>query len=169
MIPFEYAYNTFEVTISADEILQSPTEVVTIAEVLCQSKNCVSLDETYAYGFIQLNRIMMTFVFFVPLSFIALYESQIQHSQNPYIKDWFRGVNEGENDDPLNRDPEVTGGDAESGLKICKVSFEDLIKKFPNTHESSEASTTRQIKDLKKQIEELTKLVQMSLGQEKGK
>lgn len=33
------------------------------------------------------------------------------------------------------RNPEVDGVDGESGLKISKVHFEELIKVFPNTHE----------------------------------
>lgn len=42
---------------------------------------------------------------------------------------------EEDEDNPAVRNPDVDGEDGESGLKISKVPFEELIKVFPNTHE----------------------------------
>lgn len=42
---------------------------------------------------------------------------------------------EEDEDNPAVRNPEVDGEDGDSGLKISKVPFEELVKVFPNTHE----------------------------------
>ncbi len=45
---------------------------------------------------------------------------------------WFRGNDEGEEDSPASRNPVVDDPNY-PGLEISKVSFEELIKVFPNT------------------------------------
>lgn len=75
------------------------------------------------------NRWIMLTLFFVPLLFIALWETNLDSSTNRYMKNWFSPADEGEEDDPANQDPEVSDAD---GMKICRVPFKDLVKEFPN-------------------------------------
>lgn len=83
-------------------------------------------------GSLQLNRIVMRFVFFIPLAMIALFESTVGNDQKQtWMKNWLRGNDEGAEDYPESRDPEVD--DDEDGLKISKVPFSELVKVFPNT------------------------------------
>lgn len=103
----------------------------------------------------------MSVVFFVPMFFIALYESSIKSNKNKWLNSWLRGRDQGYDDDiPTNRDPETDGQDAANGLQISKVPFKELIEVFPNTYQSSEATILQEVKSLKKQIEALTKLVE---------
>lgn len=75
-------------------------------------------------------------VFFIPLSVIALYE--VSFMDKIWLVSWLRsGLDEGETDDPVTRDPPVEGPDAESGLQISKVKFNELVKRFPNTQQAS--------------------------------
>jgi hypothetical protein len=83
----------------------------------------------------QLNKIVMTAIFILPLSLIALFESTFNTRRNSWMKNWLRGNDEGEADAPTNRDPEVDGKDAEDGLVISRVKFVELIKVFPNTEQ----------------------------------
>ncbi|KAF9006592.1 hypothetical protein BDQ17DRAFT_1352015 [Cyathus striatus] len=110
---------------------------------------CLRLSEkTYA----KLNRYVMCTIFFIPLAVIALYESAIKHPKNEWLESWFTGDNEGTEDRLENRNPVVDDPDC-PGLEISKVSFEELIKVFPNTAQSSEASILKEISDLKKKME----------------
>jgi hypothetical protein len=77
----------------------------------------------------------MTTIFLIPLSLIALFESTFNTRKNNWMKNWLRGNDEGEADEPTNRDPEVDGKDAEDGLVISRVKFAELIKVFPNTEQ----------------------------------
>jgi hypothetical protein len=52
------------------------------------------------------------------------------------MNDWVNGRFEFE-DTPETRDPEIYGEDAEGGLKISKVSFDELVSVFPNTTQVS--------------------------------
>ena len=107
---------------------------------------------TQAYA--RLNRIVLTVVLFIPLSVIALLETQVR---SPHT--WMNGTAgiDTEDDDalPEARDP-PTGDD---GLVISRVPYQELITVFPNTHESSEASILREIRSLKEQLDGLTKLL----------
>ncbi|KDQ64365.1 hypothetical protein JAAARDRAFT_144983 [Jaapia argillacea MUCL 33604] len=105
-----------------------------------------------AYG--TYNRVMMRVVFFIPLGIIALYESSTAAGGKGWIKEWFGG-DEGEDEDtPENRNPQV---DEEEGLVISKVPFEELIKVFPNTMQSSEATILKELAEVKAQLDELMK------------
>ncbi|KAF8914195.1 calcium activated cation channel [Gymnopilus junonius] len=101
-----------------------------------------------------LNRYVMSFVFFIPLCFIALYESAFNRRKNSWMETWFRGIDEGEEDSPANRDPIVDDPNC-PGLQISKVPFEELIKVFPNTEQSSEATILKEIVEVKKQMQVL--------------
>ncbi len=73
----------------------------------------------------------MTVVFFIPLTGIALWETQIDPHATKYMRDWFAdGVDEGEEDEPSNQNPEVD----EDGLTISRVPFAELVKHFPNAN-----------------------------------
>lgn len=74
----------------------------------------------------------MSLVFFIPLGFIAVFESAFNRRKNSWMETWFRGNDEGEEDSPANRNPVVDDPNC-PGLQISKVPFEELIKVFPNT------------------------------------
>jgi len=74
----------------------------------------------------------MSLIFFIPLTFIAFYESTFDVRKHAWMENWFRGNDEGSADSPENRDPVVDDPTCE-GLKISKVPFSELIKVFPNT------------------------------------
>lgn len=109
----------------------------------------------------QLNRVVMSIVFFVPLSCIALYESSLQKSPNSWVNNWFmsRDQTDGSSEDPTHQDPEVDGDDARNGLQISRVPFAELVKVFPNTYQSSEATVLKEISELRGVVELLLKKV----------
>ncbi|KAJ7167506.1 calcium activated cation channel [Mycena filopes] len=104
----------------------------------------------------KLNRFVMGVVFFLPLTMIALYESVTeQPAKHAWMKRWLSGNDEGEDDRPEYRDPEVVDDDSGGsgpGRVISKVKFEELVKAFPNTNQSSEALMLKEILELKKQL-----------------
>ncbi|KIY49452.1 hypothetical protein FISHEDRAFT_41344 [Fistulina hepatica ATCC 64428] len=107
---------------------------------------------TKAYA--QLNRCIMTVLFFLPLSAVAFYESVFRNeSGHWWIRMWL-GSDEGDEDSPEARDPEVNDGH-DDGLTISKVPFSELIKVFPDTTQSSEATIIKEIRDLKAQLNEV--------------
>jgi len=115
-------------------------------------EGCVS---SHIYG--KLNRFVMRVVFLVPLAVIALYESASRAQQNSWVKDWFGPEDDGDDDSPDRRDPVLSGEDGERGLVISKVPFDELVKVFPNTEQSSEGTILNEINDLKLQITALMK------------
>ena len=77
----------------------------------------------------------MSVIFFIPLSIIAFYESAFK-SKDFWMRNWLRGMDEGDPDAPEYRDPEVdadAGRDGAEGLIITRVKFSELITVFPNT------------------------------------
>ncbi|KAG6329502.1 hypothetical protein ID866_9587 [Astraeus odoratus] len=110
---------------------------------------------TYA----KLNRVVMTTVFFIPLCIIAVYE--VSSMERPWLVKWLRsGLDEGSTDDPVTRDPYVEGIDAERGLEISKVKFDELVKRFPNTEESSEATILKEIHEVQVKLHALVAKVE---------
>jgi hypothetical protein len=77
----------------------------------------------------------MTILFFIPLSLIALYESMRARPKNGWMKHWLHSTEEGEDDDPAYRDPEVEEGEGAERRVISKVKFDDLVMVFPNTEQ----------------------------------
>jgi len=104
----------------------------------------------------QLNRYCMGTIFFIPLALIAFFESTFDKQNHAWIETWFRGDNEGSEDRPENRNPLVDDPNCE-GLVISKVPFEELIKVFPNTGQSSEATIVKEVQDVKEQLHALMK------------
>ena len=74
----------------------------------------------------------MLLMFFLPLSLIAFYEATSEGRGNAWMTKWLSGDDQGEEDYPETRNPEVNEPD---GLVITKVPFEELIKVFPNTQQ----------------------------------
>ncbi|KIM46401.1 hypothetical protein M413DRAFT_441497 [Hebeloma cylindrosporum] len=105
-------------------------------------------------NYAKLNRYVMGFIFFIPLTFIAFYESTFETRKHTWMESWFRGSDEGSGDSPANRDP-IVDDPACEGLEISKVPFSELIKVFPNTTQSSEATILKEVADVKKQLQEL--------------
>lgn len=82
---------------------------------------------------LKINHYVMTTVFFLPLVCIAIYEVTFTTTSNNWVKTWFESPYDADDENPSNKDPEVHGEDAENGLGISRVKFDDLIKAFPNT------------------------------------
>ncbi|KAJ3917029.1 calcium activated cation channel [Lentinula edodes] len=110
----------------------------------------------------KLNRIIMSVLFFVPLTIIAFFETVFQRHENEWMTNWLHGENEGDNSYPAVRDPEVDGADADAGLRISKVPFTELIKVFPNTAQSSEALMLEEIRGLRKQLDLVLRKVEIN-------
>ncbi len=75
----------------------------------------------------------MRVVFFIPLCTILVYESHLDPARNHWVKDWFSSPDDGGTDAPHWQDPEVSGDDADRGLQISKVPFDELVAMFPDT------------------------------------
>lgn len=106
--------------------------------------NCFFIEE-FTYGirivpvmklspkhYATLNRWVMGILFFIPLVLIASFESVFDRRRHTWMKNWFRGNDEGVEDTPEYRDP-VADDPRCAGLEISKVPFSELIKVFPNT------------------------------------
>jgi hypothetical protein len=77
----------------------------------------------------------MGFIFFIPLSVIALHEAARETKRGSWMEHWFLGnENEQEPDSPQIRNPEVDDPGC-PGKQISRVPFEELIKVFPNTQQ----------------------------------
>ncbi|EMD40953.1 hypothetical protein CERSUDRAFT_111528 [Gelatoporia subvermispora B] len=107
----------------------------------------------------KINRSVMLVLFFFPLCIIALYEADLDPSKNKWVKDWLSHPDEGLEDNPQFQNPEVAPEDADRGLVISKVPFDELVKQFPDTTHSGEAVVLREIADLRAQIAELKALL----------
>jgi hypothetical protein len=74
----------------------------------------------------------MIMIFFIPLTLIALFESQLDTKKNKFFRSLFSAADEGEEDDPTRQDPQIDEDD-EDGKRIVKVRFHELVKGFPDT------------------------------------
>ncbi|KAG1846767.1 hypothetical protein DFJ58DRAFT_798534 [Suillus subalutaceus] len=99
----------------------------------------------------KLNRDIMGIIFFVPLTFIALFET------SNMTKSWMvNSDDEVDTENPVVLDPVVEGPDADQGSEISKIPFDELVKRFPNTEQSMEASIIKEIKEIRARLEVLT-------------
>ncbi|KAI3615204.1 calcium activated cation channel [Moniliophthora roreri] len=110
-------------------------------------------------GYARLNRVVMSVIFFIPLTIIALFESTFKQQREEWARNWLHGMDQGAEDYPETRDPEV---DDENGLKISKVPFTELIKVFPNTSMSSDTLLLNEIRDLRKKLDSVLQKVEGS-------
>ncbi|KAJ1309032.1 hypothetical protein OPQ81_004713 [Rhizoctonia solani] len=104
-------------------------------------------------AYAKLNRTVLFVVFFIPLTIIALFEAYLDTRRNVYMRHMFGATQDGEDEDPENRDPHVDEG----GLVISKKSFDELVKAFPNSSLSSEATIIQELHSLRHRMEELFK------------
>ncbi|KAJ7228413.1 hypothetical protein GGX14DRAFT_612754 [Mycena pura] len=103
--------------------------------------------------FTTLNRFAMAVVFFIPLAIIAFYESvRTDTNKQKWVKRWLSANDQGVQDQPAYRDPEMDEDESASGRVISKVPFEELVKGFPNTNQSSEALILKEMLELKKEL-----------------
>jgi len=119
----------------------------------------VPLAKLSSAHYAQLNRFVMGTIFLNPLAKIAFYESTFDRRKHKWMNAWFRGNDEGEEDRPEYRDPNVDDP-ACDGLVISKIPFEELIKVFPNTSQSSEATILKELNEIKQQLSD----IQRALG-----
>ncbi|KAG2060138.1 hypothetical protein BDR06DRAFT_948194 [Suillus hirtellus] len=102
----------------------------------------------------KLNRDIMSIIFFVPLTFIALFETSIM--KKSWMTSWLGQDDEVDTENPDLLDPVVEGLDADNGLEISKIPFDELVKRFPNTEQSMEATIVKEIKEIQARLEILT-------------
>ncbi|KAF8551478.1 hypothetical protein OG21DRAFT_1499116 [Imleria badia] len=108
-------------------------------------------------NYAKLNRIVMTIVFFVPLSAIAFFEaSSVQKS---WVMHWLNGEDEIDLENPTIIDPVVDGPEAEHGLQISKVPFNELTRKLPNTAQSTEATILKELSDIQESLHILSERI----------
>ncbi|KAG0709856.1 hypothetical protein DFH29DRAFT_841605 [Suillus ampliporus] len=105
--------------------------------------------ESYA----KLNRVVMSVIFFVPLTFIALFETS--NATKSWMVSWLRSEDEVDTENPAVLNPVVEGPDADQGLEITRVAFDELVNRFPNTQQSSEATIIKEIGEIKARLEVL--------------
>lgn len=107
----------------------------------------------------------MKVLFFPALVLIRLFEHYIDTPHNRYMRSFFPiDMDTGEEDDPSVQDPLVDPSEEEGfggrdgsdqGLRISKVKFEDIVKKFPDPAQSAEDMILGRIKVLQAQIDAL--------------
>ncbi|KAF8622048.1 hypothetical protein AX15_007201 [Amanita polypyramis BW_CC] len=113
-------------------------------------------NRTYA----QLNHYVMSFIFFIPLSIVAMYEAEREAKRGSWIERWLLGYENGEEDSPRTRNPEVDDPTC-PGKKISRVPFEELIRAFPNTQQSIDATILNEIDGVKQQLVTLLERLNM--------
>ncbi|CAE6531293.1 unnamed protein product [Rhizoctonia solani] len=105
-------------------------------------------------SYAKLNRTVMFVMFFIPLTMIALFEAHLDTRRNVFMRHMFSATQDGEDEDPDSRDPQVNDA---NGLLISKKSFDELVKVFPNSFLSSEATIMQELHQLRHRMEELFK------------
>lgn len=81
----------------------------------------------------------MSVLFFVPLTFIALFESQMANTRSGRLQAYFAGPIPEEEGDPKVENPSSDDPHGE----ISKISFEELVKVFPKwVHEQHQGGVS---------------------------
>ncbi|BEJ15939.1 hypothetical protein CspHIS471_0505440 [Cutaneotrichosporon sp. HIS471] len=91
--------------------------------------------------YVKINKVVMTVIFFIPLSMIAVYESGVMHSRRGLLHDYFADPIPEDDDDPKVINPETNDP---NGI-ICKKSFEELVSNFPDTTTSTATIILRKV------------------------
>ncbi|KAG9100296.1 hypothetical protein FRC07_010425 [Ceratobasidium sp. 392] len=143
---------------SAYEDITDDAEAQFLAFFAEKTISMIRAPDSYVYpapfNLIELNRSVMLVVFCVPLVLISFFESNLDVRRNVFMRQMFTAAQDGEEEDPENRDPEVEN---EDGMRISKKSFDEIIKVFPNSFLSSEATIMNELHSLKHRMEELFK------------
>ncbi|GAA5913307.1 hypothetical protein JCM8208_005205 [Rhodotorula glutinis] len=124
-------------------------------------------------AYARINRVLMSFLFFLPLCSIALFETHISPLKR---KDLHALLEEPDDFQEPEEDPEpyrnASEDDADSGepegMEISRVSFADLKKRMPSLERSVEGEILFQVLDLKSQLAALRAEI-AELRDEKGK
>ncbi|SGY20209.1 BQ5605_C017g08528 [Microbotryum silenes-dioicae] len=138
-------------TISA---IRAPDQYVYPAPFNCGSN--MRVDPSQAYK--KLNRIIMSIVFFIPLCFIALFESTHSSRRSSDYQsltiepDEF--TNSDEDPSPHSQEDDLGAGEPE-GMLISKVKFEDLKKELPNLDRSKLDEVLWEVKKLGEEVRKL--------------
>lgn len=106
-------------------------------------------DETY----VKINRYVMGTIFFIPMTAIALYESQITHGRGGMLHAYFAEPIPEDDEDPKVINPEC---DDPAG-QISKESFDDLVEVFPNTTVTESTAIMRELRDIQGRLKALEK------------
>jgi hypothetical protein len=93
-------------------------------------------------------------------------ESVFRSKQNHWIKTWFHQGDDGEEDTPQVRDPETS---EQQGLQISKVKFDELVRHFPNTELSTEATLMRELREVRSQLDEVLRRLDAVTATQKSK
>ncbi|KZT60703.1 calcium activated cation channel [Calocera cornea HHB12733] len=101
--------------------------------------------------FTKINRVVMTVLFFIPLSVIALHESHLNTRKSNLIRSLFNSIEQPEDDIDEARDPPC---DDPQG-NISTIPFEEIVAAFPNITQSSEESILAQIAHLRDKLDYL--------------
>ncbi|KAG1794226.1 uncharacterized protein HD556DRAFT_1371668 [Suillus plorans] len=76
--------------------------------------------------------------------------------KKPWMTSWLGQGDEADAENPDLLDPVVEGPGADKGLKISKIPFDELDKRFPNMEQSMEATIVKEIKEIQARLEVLT-------------
>ncbi|EIN10527.1 calcium activated cation channel [Punctularia strigosozonata HHB-11173 SS5] len=151
-----FASKTIEMIRAPDHfVYPAPANII---ELVVAPWEMVLSEKSYA----KLNRAVMMTIFFIPLTIIALYETALQsgRTKNGWANSWLNEGNGSIDDDSSEtRDPKLNEDD-EGGKQITKVAFDEIVKVFPNTAMSSEATILKEVQELKDQIKKLTELLE---------
>lgn len=79
-----------------------------------------------AKWYTNINKTVMSVVFFIPLCIIAVFESQIHTGRAKRFREYLDGDILDQDEDPKTEDP-----DCEDEGEICRVSFDELTSVFP--------------------------------------
>ncbi|SCZ94771.1 BZ3500_MvSof-1268-A1-R1_Chr12-1g03647 [Microbotryum saponariae] len=153
-------------TISA---IRAPDQYVYPAPFNCESNSCLdpSLIELLILplemilskeAYKKLNRILMSIVFFIPLCFIALFESTHSSRRSSDYQSLTIEPDEftSSDEDPSPHSQEDDLGASEpEGMLISKVKFEDLKKELPNLDRSKLDEVLWEVKKLGEEVRKL--------------
>lgn len=106
----------------------------------------------------RINRVVLGFLFFVPLVAIAVWETHFDEGRR---KDFAELSAEGPEFSSEELDPEAWGRDDELGRKdegtLTRVPFERLKGQLPDIKESGTTMILQQLKELRRELEEMRK------------
>lgn len=112
------------------DLIRAPDSYVYPAPFNLVEAVCIAPLEYILPGswYIRLNQVVMSSIFFIPLTLIAIFESQFAHNKNRRLANYFADFIEDDLDDPNIQDPK---SDDDDEGEICTETFETLVKQFP--------------------------------------
>ncbi|KAK4048507.1 Calcium channel yvc1 [Microbotryomycetes sp. JL201] len=143
-------------TISA---IRAPDQFVYVApfnliEIFILPLEFIVSTETYT----RLNRFLMGTLFFIPLTFIALFETHFYSTRQQEFQALLEEPDEftdaQEDPEAFTKDDEYGQGDDE-GLQISTIKFEDLKKKLPDLSKSLQVDILAEVKRLHARMDKL--------------